>query len=52
MSTPRLTIGIPTLDRPTLLQRAIDSCLAQTVPVKIMIADQGNTEGTKLVLDR
>ncbi len=49
---PRLTIGIPTLDRPIMLQRAIDSCLAQTVPVKVLVADQGRTEGTRLVMDR
>ncbi len=50
--TPRLTIGIPTVDRPEHLQYAIDSCLAQTVPVKVIIADQGGTEGTGRVMDR
>ncbi len=49
---PRLTIGIPTLDRPIMLQRAIDSCLAQTVPVRVIVADQGHKEDTKLVMDR
>ncbi len=52
MDEPRLTIGIPTVDRPTLLQRAIDSCLAQTVPVWIIVADQGATEETERVMDR
>ncbi len=52
MAEPRLTIAIPTLDRPIMLQRAIDSCLAQTVPVEILVADQGETEGTKQVMDR
>ncbi len=52
MIESRLTIGIPTLDRPTLLQRAIDSCLAQTVPVRIVVADQGHKEGTQQVMDR
>ncbi len=52
MSEPRLTIGIPTLDRSIMLQRAIDSCLAQTVPVKVLVADQGVREGTQQVMDR
>ncbi len=52
MSEPRLTIGIPTLDRPIMLQRAIDSCLAQTVPVEILVADQGETEETQRMMDR
>lgn len=52
MADPRLTIGIPTLDRPEMLQRAIDSCLAQTVPVDVIVADQGQTDGTKRVMDR
>lgn len=49
---PRLTISIPTLDRPEHLQHAIDSCLAQTVPVRIIIADQGHKDETKRLVDR
>jgi Glycosyl transferase family 2 len=52
MSEPKLTIGIPHLDRTKLLQHAIDSCLAQTVPVRIIVADQGGTEETQQLLDR
>ncbi len=48
----KLTIAIPTLDRPEMLQRALDSCLAQTTPVKVLVADQGRTEGTTRVMDR
>src|ERR1700735_2144537 len=50
--TPRLTIGIPHLDRSPLLARAIVSCLEQKVPVRILVADQGKTQQTKDVIDR
>lgn len=52
MSEPKLTIGIPTLDRPEMLSRAIGSALAQTLPVHILVADQGHTEGTAAVMNR
>ncbi len=38
----RLTAVIPTYNRPDMLPRAIESCLAQTVPVDIIIADDGD----------
>ena len=50
--SPKLTIGIPTLDRPEHLQHAIDSCLRQTLPVKILVADQGHSDGTAAVMAR
>ncbi len=50
MSRPLLTIGIPTLDRPEFLHRALASCLAQTVPVNIIVADQGHLEDTEMVV--
>jgi hypothetical protein len=43
---PLLTIGIPTLDRHQFLRRAIDSCLRQTVPVRVIVMDQGNLSET------
>ena len=52
MSTPQLTIGIPTLDRHRYLRRAIDSCLRQTVPVHVVVADQGHLPETRAVIDR
>jgi hypothetical protein len=39
-SHPRLTIGIPTYDRPHLLGRAIASALAQQRPARVLVADQ------------
>lgn len=42
--TPRLTIVIPTHARPELILRAIDSVLAQTVPVKLVVSDDGDDE--------
>ncbi len=50
--TPKLTIGIPHLNRSDLLHRAIDSCLRQTVPVHVIVADQGKTEKTAEVMGR
>lgn len=52
MSRPLLTIGIPHLDRTELLERAIKSCLAQTVPVHVIVADQGRNAETKDMLSR
>ncbi len=52
MSTPKVTIGIPHLNRTELLQRAIDSCLKQTKPVHVIIADQGKTDETAKLLAR
>lgn len=46
MTEPQLTIGIPHLDRSNTLRRAIESCIRQTVPVHIIVADQGGTQAT------
>src|SRR5512146_1653663 len=40
---PRLTVGIPTYNRPDMLPRAIGSALAQTIPVKVLVSDDGDT---------
>jgi hypothetical protein len=47
---PLLTIVIPTVNRLALLKRAISSALAQTVPVEIIISDNGSTDGTDTYL--
>jgi Glycosyl transferase family 2 len=52
MTAPRLTIGIPHLDRTELLARAIDSALAQTVPVRVIVMDQGQTGATLALMER
>jgi hypothetical protein len=52
MNQPRLTIGIPHLDRGPLLARAIVSCLEQKTPVRVIVADQGKTERTRDVIAR
>src|SRR6476646_149147 len=44
MSEPRLTIGIPTFNRPERLQRAIASALWQSVPCRVLVADQGKSD--------
>jgi hypothetical protein len=48
----KLTIVIPTLNRRTLLQRAVRSALGQTVPVQVLVSDNGSTDGTWLALQR
>lgn len=48
---PRLTIGIPTLNRAGLLGRAIDSALAQTSKeIEIVVSDNASTDRTPEVL--
>lgn len=42
--TPRLTIGIPTFNRPERLQRSIQSALGQSVPCRVIVADDGDTD--------
>jgi hypothetical protein len=50
LSNPRLTIGIPTLGRPHLLERALRCCLEQDEPVRVIIADQGEMALTAQVV--
>ncbi len=51
--TPRLTIGIPTLNRAPLLERAIESALAQTSPdIEILVSDNGSADETPAVIKR
>lgn len=52
MTQPLVTIGIPHLDRSECLHRAIDSCLRQTVPVHIVVSDQGHTDETARIMRR
>lgn len=49
---PRLTVGVPHLDRSEFLGEAIDCLLEQTVPCKILVADQGGTPETAELLDK
>lgn len=46
MQHPRLTIGIPTYNRPERLSAAITSALGQSVPARVLVCDQtGKAEG-------
>ncbi len=47
---PRLTIGIPTHDRPEMLCRAVRSALDQTVPVRVLVGHDGDDAGTARAL--
>jgi len=47
MTTPEISVIVPTYNRADLLGRAITSVLAQTLPVReILIVDDGSTDGT------
>jgi hypothetical protein len=49
---PKLTIVIPTYNRPQLLPRALRSAVRQTVPVAIVVADDGDDpDATAAILD-
>jgi glycosyltransferase involved in cell wall biosynthesis len=50
LAVPLLTIAIPTLNRLELMKRALASALAQTVPVEIIVSDNGSTDGTDAYL--
>jgi glycosyltransferase involved in cell wall biosynthesis len=43
---PKLTVGVPHLDRTEFLGKTIDCLLNQVVPCKILVADQGKTDAT------
>ena len=47
--TAAVSIVIPTFNRATLVTRAIDSSLAQTVPVEVVVCDHGSTDDTPAV---
>ena len=50
---PRLTIAIPTINRPELVVRAIESALGQTSPdIEIIVSDNGSTDETPAVIER
>jgi len=50
---PRLTIAIPTVNRASLVTRALDSALAQTYrDIEIIVSNNGSTDDTRAVLSR
>src|SRR4051794_7881622 len=52
MKRVRLTIAIPTLNRPRDVRRAIDSALAQTSSdIEVLVSNNGSTDDTRSVLD-
>lgn len=50
--TAAVSIVIPTFNRSQLVTRAIDSALAQTVPVEVVVCDHGSTDDTPAVAAR
>ena len=47
--TASVSIVIPTFNRAALVARAIDSALAQTVPVEVIVCDHGSTDHTPTI---
>jgi hypothetical protein len=43
----KFSIVITTYNRVSLLQRAVESCLNQSIPCEVVIADDGSTDGTE-----
>jgi hypothetical protein len=53
VDSPRLTIVIPTLNRASLVTRAVESALCQTHPsVEVIVSNNGSTDDTRSVLDK
>jgi hypothetical protein len=48
----RTSVVIPTYNHGRVLSRAIESALAQTVPVEVVVVDDGSTDDTAAVLKR
>ena len=49
---PRVTVAVPSRNQGRFLAQALESILAQDVPVEIFVADAGSTDGTLDVLRR
>ena len=50
--TATVSIVIPTFNRARLVTRAIDSALAQTLPVEVIVCDHGSTDDTPAIVAR
>lgn len=52
MSPPSLSIVVISHNYEEFLPSAIDSALAQTVPVDVLVVDDGSTDGSRAVIER
>jgi glycosyltransferase involved in cell wall biosynthesis len=52
MNPPDISVVIPTYQRGSLVCRAVESCLAQSCAVEVIVVDDGSTDGTGDVLER
>jgi len=52
MMYPRITVAVPSLNQGKFLEQALDSIAKQGLPVEIMLADAGSTDGTPDVIER
>jgi len=52
LNLPKITIGIPTYNRSTMLIEALESCFIQEYPhLEILVADDGSTDNTEEILN-
>lgn len=51
MTTPQISIVMPTLNQKQYVRRAIDSILTQPCPAEIIVVDGGSTDGSLEILD-
>ena len=47
-----VSIVIPTFNRATLVQKAIDTSLAQTYPCEVIVCDHGSSDNTPEVVEK
>lgn len=52
MPAPAASIVIPSYQHAAYLRAAVESALAQTVPVEVIVVDDGSTDGTDGLLER
>jgi glycosyltransferase involved in cell wall biosynthesis len=50
--SPRVSIGIPTYNGASMLERAIDSALMQLQDLEVVITDNASTDGTQAICER
>lgn len=51
MTSPLITVAIPSYQQGKFLRQALDSVLEQDMPVEILLADGGSTDGTRAIID-
>lgn len=50
--SPLITVAVPSLNQGQFLEKALDSLLAQDVPIEVFVVDAGSTDGTLEIIRR